>query len=131
MEHLIPYFLKLILAAALAGLIGIEREHKHRPAGLRTHMLVCIASTAIIIAALEMSTPDAAGRIAAAIITGIGFLGAGTIISQKKTVHGLTTAASVWAVAGLGIVIGLGHYSLAVATALLFLIILHFKSHKM
>lgn len=107
--------------AMLVGLIiGIEREYTHRPAGMRTHILVALGACAVSIAG-EMifihyqglgATPDPA-RLSAQVITGVGFLGAGTIMREGPTVKGLTTAASLWAVACLGLASGFGYYSLA------------------
>jgi len=107
--------------AMLVGLIiGIEREYTHRPAGMRTHILVALGACAVSIAG-EMifihysgmgATPDPA-RLSAQVITGVGFLGAGTIMREGHTVKGLTTAASLWAVACLGLASGFGYYSLA------------------
>lgn len=125
------FFLQLLIAAVLGGLVGLERQFHGRPAGLRTHILVCLGSAVIIIAigklhlALqgeggELITMDPA-RAAAGIITGIGFLGAGTILKGRDFVVGLTTAASIWVVAAIGITIGLGQYYLAATTTILVL----------
>ncbi len=118
--------IKLVLAVAVSGVIGYEREKRDRPAGIRTHMLLCLGSTILTIAALESfgGNIDSAARVAAGILTGIGFLGAGTIISSEKHVMGLTTAAGLWVVAGLGIVIGLGHYFLAMIGSVMIILIL-------
>ncbi|MBX7258298.1 MAG: MgtC/SapB family protein [Candidatus Hydrogenedentes bacterium] len=119
---------KLGLAVALAGVLGLERESKGRAAGLRTHILVCVASTVAMIVsdyiAAEWSRQGAPvwldrGRIAAGIVTGIGFVGAGAIINVGNVHKGLTTAAMLWFVAVLGIAIGAGFYALAtLATAI-------------
>lgn len=107
--------------AMLVGLIiGIEREYTHRPAGMRTHILVALGSCVVSIAGQMLflqynalgATPDPA-RLSAQVITGVGFLGAGTIMKEGPTVKGLTTAASLWAVACLGLASGFGYYSLA------------------
>ncbi|MBV9849728.1 MAG: MgtC/SapB family protein [Armatimonadetes bacterium] len=105
----------LLLAAALGGLIGWERERHDHPAGLRTHILVCVG--AALITLVDKNSPGVGGRIAAQIVTGVGFLGAGTIIraGQGLAVRGLTTAASVWAIAGVGIAVGYGGLSAQVA----------------
>lgn len=107
--------------AMMVGLIiGIEREYTHRPAGMRTHILVALGACVVSIVG-EMifiqynstgATPDPA-RLSAQVITGVGFLGAGTIMKEGPTVKGLTTAASLWAVACLGLASGFGYYSLA------------------
>lgn len=119
--------LRLVLAAILGGIIGFERERIHRPAGLRTHMLVCVGSTLITICGLYGFPSADMARLSAAIITGIGFLGAGTIIASRGHIIGLTTAASVWVVSGLGIAIGIGFYVAALVTTGLILIILEMR----
>ena len=98
----------LLLALLLGGLIGWERERHARPAGLRTHILVCVG--AALITQVSASFGPNGDRIAAQVITGVGFLGAGTIIREGTAglVHGLTTAASLWAIAGVGIAVGYG-----------------------
>ena len=105
---------RLVLAALLGGLVGYERETHGRPAGLRTHMLVCMGSTifTIVSASFGGSTPDPS-RVASQIVSGIGFLGAGTIIRQGSMVRGLTTAASLWTVAALGMAVGV-NWNLAI-----------------
>ncbi len=100
---------KLALAAGLGGVVGWERELHERPAGLRTHSLVCMGAALITVISISFtgSTSDP-GRIAAQIVSGIGFLGAGTILRQGNIVRGLTTAASLWTVAGIGMAVGVG-----------------------
>ncbi|MBS3105834.1 MgtC/SapB family protein [Candidatus Woesearchaeota archaeon] len=115
--------LRLILAVVAGGLIGLEREVVHKPAGIRTHMLVCLGSALFVLVTIE-TLPNEAARIIAGIATGIGFLGAGTIFRSKSEVHGLTTAASIWAVSGVGIAIGLGYYLMTVIAVVLVLIVL-------
>jgi putative Mg2+ transporter-C (MgtC) family protein len=116
--------LKLLLAVGLGGLIGLEREAHGRPAGLRTHILVCLGSALFTIvseAHLGMANTDSS-RIAAQIVSGIGFLGAGTIIRQGSIVRGLTTAASLWTTAAIGMAaasIGTGLIYLSVVAALI------------
>jgi putative Mg2+ transporter-C (MgtC) family protein len=110
--------LKLILAVALGGLIGFERESSQKPAGFRTNILICLGSTMMMVFSQLLLQGKEAGasditRIAAGVITGIGFIGAGTIIQAKGSVVGLTSAATLWAVAGLGLVIGGGYYIVA------------------
>ncbi len=121
-------FGKLFIAAVLGGLIGWERERRGRPAGLRTHLLVCVGVTLIMLVSEHIFVQyqgykqdsilriDPA-RIASQVVTGIGFLGAGTIMRHKATVRGLTTAASLWVVAGIGLAIGSGFIIPAVFTA--------------
>lgn len=108
----------LLLAVLLGGLVGWERERQERPAGLRTHILVCVG--AALMTLVGDMIPNNGARIAAQIVTGVGFLGAGTIIRENDTmgtpVRGLTTAASLWATAGVGIAVGLGGLSAQLAT---------------
>ena len=118
---------RVLLSFLMGGLLGLERESRGRPAGLRTHMLVCAGSVCFTIAGVYgFAGPDASmrdpARVAAQIVTGVGFLGAGTIFRTPSTVRGLTTAASIWLVAAIGMLIGAGMYTLAVfSTALGFL----------
>ena len=121
---------KLLLAALAGGLVGLEREKHGRPAGLRTNLLVAVGSCVMMIISeafyLKYGIFDAQStlrldpsRVAAQIVTGIGFLGAGVILKEGASVRGLTTAASLWAVSGLGMAFGMGFFSLgAIATAL-------------
>ena len=117
--------MRTLAAVIVGGAIGIEREYKNRPAGMRTHILVCLG--AAMIAILEClilansSIMDSAGkasftftRLSAQVISGIGFLGAGTIFIAQKKIAGLTTAASLWNVACLGLMIGFGYYWIAI-----------------
>lgn len=120
--------LKLVLAIVLGGIIGIERETSHKPAGFRTIVLICISSAMMMILAQLVSGRAEAVRMAAGVITGVGFLGAGAILQSRGAVHGLTTASSIWAVAGLGLVIGAGFYGIAVSfTALVVLTLVLFR----
>ena len=119
----VQVLLRLVLSVIAGGFIGIEREVVHKPAGVRTHMLVCLGSALFVLVTIE-TLPNEAARIIAGIATGIGFLGAGTIFKSKDEVHGLTTAASIWAVAGVGIAIGLGYYLMTLIAVILVLIIL-------
>jgi putative Mg2+ transporter-C (MgtC) family protein len=127
--------LPLLAALVVGGLIGFEREIHGRPAGLRTHMLVCLASAVLIQASrmIPSALPvqsDALrivmdpNRLAAGIVTGIGFLGAATVIRAGDIVRGITTGATVWSVAGLGIVVGQGEYALALVASLIVLVLL-------
>ncbi|HEY8349378.1 MAG TPA: MgtC/SapB family protein [Clostridiales bacterium] len=124
---------RLLLAVLLGGFIGYEREHTNRPAGFRTHILVC-AGAALVMATSEymvrrysISAVDPA-RLGAQVISGIGFLGAGTIIRDGVNVRGLTTAASLWAVSCVGIAVGCGFYLGAViATILIFITLITLK----
>jgi len=122
--------IKLLLSCVLGGIIGIERESVNRPAGFRTHMLVSIGSTLVMMINAIMTSAYGElvnldpGRFGAAVISGIGFLGAGTIIKEGNSVKGLTTAASLWTVACIGLAIGAGYYSLSIITTLTVLVIL-------
>lgn len=115
--------IKLILAIVIGSIIGTERQKSGKPVGRRTLSLVCVGSTLAIIISLKYF-PDDTGRVLAGIITGIGFLGAGAIIATGKDVKGLTTAASIWTVSIIGIVVGLGDYTLAVIVAIIIYTIL-------
>ena len=115
--------LRLVIAALIGGIIGFERGKVHKPAGLRTHMLVSIGSALFTILSFKIFVEDPA-RIIAGIVTGIGFLGAGTIFRAKEHVKGLTTAASLWAVSAVGIGVGLGEYLLVVVSTVIILLVL-------
>jgi putative Mg2+ transporter-C (MgtC) family protein len=126
------YLGRIGLAFLLGSVIGLERERQPRPAGLRTHTLVCVGSALIIIVS-TYGFNDVTGtqgvvldpsRIAAQVVSGIGFIGAGTIIAQSDRVRGLTTAASLWAVAAIGLACGGGLYLPAIATTVLVLVVL-------
>lgn len=112
----------LLLAVALGAIVGIQREKAHRPAGLRTHMLVSLGSCLFTIVSISFSLDPA--RIAAGIVAGIGFIGAGTIWAEKDKVKGITTAASLWATSAIGLTVGIGDYPLAAVVTLLVFIIL-------
>jgi putative Mg2+ transporter-C (MgtC) family protein len=111
-------FLRLALAAVLGGAIGLEREFRHKPAGLRTNMLIAIGSALFSILSVDLGagagSPD---RIAAQVVTGIGFLGAGAILRSGENIHGLTTAATIWVNAAIGMAAGLGSYTVATVAA--------------
>src|SRR3989338_4116236 len=123
---------RLFLAAILSGLVGYEREIHGRLAGFRTHILVCVGSTLIMLTSMYifeiyrgLATPDPA-RIAAQVVSGIGFLGAGTIIRFKASVRDLTTAASLCTIAGIGLAVGSGLYVPAAVTTVIVLATLFF-----
>lgn len=123
--------IKLLLAAIFSGLVGWERQAEHKPAGLRTHMLVGLGSALFTIISyygitelgMLAGTVDPT-RIAAGIVTGIGFLGAGAILQSKGEIKGLTTAASIWIVSAVGMAVGFGLYFLAGLTSIITLVIL-------
>ncbi|MBE0535148.1 MAG: MgtC/SapB family protein [Phycisphaerae bacterium] len=121
--------LGLLFAVLLGGAIGLEREITGKPAGLRTNIIICLGATAFTLVAqrlgAELGAADAGGRIAAGIVTGVGFLGAGALIQQGSGVHGLTTAASIWLVASIGIACGVGFYLLAALVTFLALATLY------
>jgi putative Mg2+ transporter-C (MgtC) family protein len=117
-EHIV----NLLVAAGLSGLIGLEREWRDRNAGLRTHMLVGLGAALFTMAGAELGTDPS--RVAAQIVTGIGFLGAGAIFRSGETVKGLTTAAGLWTVAGIGLAAGSGLIALAVTATVIALLIL-------
>lgn len=121
--------LRLFLSVLLGGLVGFERESHNRPAGFRTHILVCAGSALIMLvsaygfpANLTAGYAVDPGRIAAQVVTGVGFLGAGTIIRHRGSIRGLTTAASIWVVSGIGLAIGIGFYPGALLGTLLVLL---------
>src|SRR5437867_8850273 len=102
--------LRLSLSVALGALVGIERELSHRPAGLRTHMLVCLGAALFgVLSATFFTVQGPPGPFASGVITGIGFIGAGSIIALRGHIQGVTTAASLWTVAAVGLTAGLGY----------------------
>lgn len=127
---------RLLLTVILAGLIGLERESRHRPAGLRTNILVGIGSCLIMLSSIYLSEVDGgdAFRLASGIMTGVGFLGAGVVIrgnGDKESVQGITTAATIYIVAIIGLTVGLGFYLAAIFAAILTLgILLAFESEQ-
>jgi putative Mg2+ transporter-C (MgtC) family protein len=120
---------RLILAAIFSGLLGLEREFKHKPAGLRTNILVGLGSTLIMLVSQQFTADPT--RIAAGVITGIGFLCAGLVIQSRGEVHGITTATTIWLVAAIGLAIGSGYYFAAFVTLVIALTVLYlFGSEK-
>ncbi len=115
---------QLVLAAILSMVVGLDRERRHRPAGLRTHMLVGIGACLFTLLSIYAFPGSDAARVAAQIVVGVGFLGAGTIIRRESTVKDLTTAASIWATAAVGMAVGAGAWFLAVAATLAIWVIL-------
>lgn len=120
--------MRLCLAALLGGIVGMERGSGDRPAGLRTHVLVCTGSALIMLVSIYAFDPQTyardPGRIAAQVVSGIGFLGAGTILHEGLTVRGLTTAASLWMVAAIGLAVGSGMLLMGIISTVIMLITL-------
>lgn len=119
--------LRMIVAIVLGGLVGIQREKSGKPAGVRTHMLVCLATAVVVLACSGMGMAyDAQSRVIQGIVTGIGFIGAGTIlkINEERDIQGLTTAAGLWLTAAIGIACGVGTIGIALITAVLTVIVL-------
>ena len=121
------FALRLILAAGLGAVVGVEREMAHKPAGLRTHMLISLGAALFAVTSiLNFGSSDVA-RVVANIVVGIGFVGAGSIIALRGHVQGITTAASLWTVAAIGFAAGMGNYIIAVFAAILVFIILQIR----
>jgi len=132
MLNLSNTIVRLIMASLLGSIIGLEREKKKRSAGLRTHILVCVGSALIMLVSLYMydmyqsRIPIDPGRIAAGVVTGVGFLGAGAIIRSAEGSYGLTTAASVWVSAAIGLAVGCGYFTAAVSVTVIVFLTLSF-----
>jgi putative Mg2+ transporter-C (MgtC) family protein len=117
--------IRITISIVVGGLIGLERELEHKPAGLRTIILVCLGSTIFMLMGIELGLlGNEIGRIVAGVVTGVGFLGAGAIIRARGEVYGLTTAATIWLASGLGLAIGAGYYILAIIASASVLIVL-------
>lgn len=117
--------IQLVLAVLLGGAIGLERELKGKPAGLRTNILICLGATFFTVLSYRFSSNTGdSGRVAAQILTGVGFIGAGTILHTRGAVTGLTSAATIWVVAAIGMALGSGAYVEAVGTTLLVMVVL-------
>jgi putative Mg2+ transporter-C (MgtC) family protein len=116
-------FIRLLLALLLGGLVGIEREYRDKSAGFRTLTIICLGSCLFTLVSILL-TNGTTDRIASNIVTGIGFIGAGVIFKGEKGVNGLTTAASVWTVAAIGMAAASGLYSLSIAACFIMLVIL-------
>lgn len=114
----------LLISAGVGALIGLERELRGVPAGMRTHALVALGSTIFTIASLSFGGTADASRVAAQVAVGVGFIAGGVIFKSQHNIHGMTTAANLWVVAALGIIIGLKQYYLAGASAVILLAIL-------
>ena len=133
----VDFMLRLLVAGILGAIIGLDREYRAKEAGYRTHFLVSLGSALIMIVSQygfqeiikEKSVTRDPSRVAAQVVSGIGFIGAGTIILQKQIVRGLTTAAGIWATAGIGLAVGAGMYAIGIATTVLTLIGLELLSY--
>lgn len=121
MELALNDILGIVLAVIFGGLIGLEREIKRKAAGLRTNVLICVGAAVFTIISRRMGGPasESLTRIAAQIVTGVGFLGAGAIIRDRAEIRGLTTAATIWLVASIGMACGAGYYMLGLAATLI------------
>lgn len=118
----------LVLAAVLGGLVGFEREHTGKAAGLRTHMMVALGAALVMVVTRDLGVqPDHQSRVIEGIVTGIGFIGAGTILklSEPPEVHGLTTAAGIWVTAGVGLAVGAGAWATACFAVIVAWLVLH------
>ena len=133
----VDFMLRLLVAGILGAIIGLDREYRAKEAGYRTHFLVSLGSALIMIVSQygfqeiikENSVTLDPSRVAAQVVSGIGFIGAGTIFLQKQIVRGQTTAAGIWATAGIGLAVGAGMYAIGIATTVLTLIGLELLSY--
>ena len=129
MEEVLKDLVPMVVSLLLGTIVGLERQMGRKPAGLRTHVLVCLGSTMFVlptrraVEAFGGSTLDAS-RIVHGVVTGVGFLGAGSIMRTEGFVFGLTTAASIWMVAAIGVAVGVQAYPLAVVGAVMALVVL-------
>ena len=139
--HLIIVLLRIVMAALLGAIVGLQRERAGKPAGLRTHILVCLGTTVVVLACAGSGMSfDALSRVIQGIVTGIGFVGAGSILklSEEHEIKGLTTAAGLWMTAAIGVAVGLGSLGLAMIGTVLTALVLTLegfekrwhKSHK-
>jgi putative Mg2+ transporter-C (MgtC) family protein len=121
----LEYLLPILASIIFGGIIGIEREIHHKPAGLRTNILICMGAAAFTLIAQHISiNTDAGTRVIQGIITGVGFLGAGVLIHDRGNVHGLTTAATIWLVTAIGIACGVKIYSISLILVIAGIIVL-------
>jgi putative Mg2+ transporter-C (MgtC) family protein len=126
-QHLLRVVIRLIAALILGGIIGIQRERSGKAAGFRTHMMVCLGTAVFVITGTSVGMAfDAMSRVIQGLVTGIGFIGAGTILKleSEEEIKGLTTAAGIWMTAAIGITIGLGALGVALMSTVLALVIL-------
>jgi putative Mg2+ transporter-C (MgtC) family protein len=122
---------KLLMAIALGGAIGLEREYRNKVAGYRTMILICLGATIYTISSIKMGGSLSTDRIAANIVTGIGFIGAGVIFKNQEDISGLNTAATIWLTAAVGIMIGNGEFQLSVVSTVLTLLVLRMNYYKL
>jgi putative Mg2+ transporter-C (MgtC) family protein len=127
----LDYLVKLTVAMVLSGVVGLERQWRRKPAGLRTHMLVCLGSLIFTLLGFDLLAREGTAslrvdplRIVEAIVGGLGFLGAGAIIQARGSVQGLTTATSIWTMGALGVAVGIGNYPIAILTTLFSILVL-------
>jgi putative Mg2+ transporter-C (MgtC) family protein len=126
-DHFWRILIRLFAAIVLGGLVGLQRESAGKPAGLRTHTLVCLGTTVVLLSCSAVSISiEGDSRVIQGIVTGIGFIGAGSILklSEEHLIRGLTTSASIWTTAAIGIAVGLGRIGIGVITAVLTIFIL-------
>src|ERR1043165_4741629 len=116
--------LRLVIAIALGAIVGTEREYRSKSAGFRTMILISLGACLLTMLSIAIGAPNSPDRIASNIATGIGFLGAGVIFRSDNRVTGITTAATIWAVAAIGVAVGAGHTRLAVCSSLLIVAVL-------
>lgn len=131
MRQLVHVLIRLVAATLLGAIVGIQRERAGKPAGLRTHMLVTLGTAVFVLACSGVGmSPDGLSRVIQGVVTGIGFIGAGSILklSEEREIQGLTTAAGVWMTAAVGVAVGLGSLGVALLSTLFTLLILSFAS---
>jgi len=132
-QNIVPLLLNLLLALALGMAVGAERQYRKHPAGLHTNALVCLGAAAYVLVALLVTDGTGSARIAGQVVTGVGFMCAGVIWHEGPTVRGLNTAATMWCMAAVGILAGLGHSliaTLAAAILLLANVLLHWIEYR-
>jgi putative Mg2+ transporter-C (MgtC) family protein len=121
----VDLMMRLLLAAGLGAVLGLEREYRQKPAGLRTNILIAVGAALFTIVSLMAGrTGGSTDRIAAQVVTGIGFLGGGAILRGRTTVHGMTTAATIWVNAAIGMTAGAGAYAMATMATAITLVVL-------
>ena len=124
-EFMLHEIIALIAAAVLGSIIGIERQMSNKAAGFRTNTMICLGAAMFTLISMRLGAGESSTRIAAQIVTGVGFLGAGAIIRDHGGVHGLTTAAGIWLVASVGMACGGGMYGIAIVATVISSLILY------